>query len=140
MVKVGAALGAGLLLAACREHFGEEIAEGRRMIGSAAGEIEPLKTAAAPVVGAERRAGIVVGAPLRIHQRFVRLEDLPEARFRRAVTRVDVRVIPPRETTVRALDVRLARVVFQPKDDVEIHLRFLLFLLVNDLRVDDVAL
>jgi hypothetical protein len=36
VVKVGAALGAGLLLAACREYFGEEIAEGRRVIGSTA--------------------------------------------------------------------------------------------------------
>src|SRR6185503_16602536 len=98
VVEVDAALGSGPLLAARREDLGEQIAKGRGVVAAAAGEVEPLEPArAAPVAAGDRRSRVVARAPLGIDQRLVGLENLPEAGFRRPVTRVDVRVIPPGE-------------------------------------------
>ena len=51
-----------------------------------------------------QRAGVVPQPPIRIAQRLVRARDLLEARFRRVVTRIDVRVKFPRKPLVGALD------------------------------------
>ena len=136
-MKIGAALRRGPLLAARREHFREEIAEGRRVIAAAAREVEPLEAGCPAIVAGYRRTGVIAGAPLRIDQRFVGLENLPETCFGRPVTRIDVRVEPPREAPVGALDFRLRRAVLETEDDVKVHL---LLLFVDDLCVDDIAL
>src|SRR5712691_7716505 len=120
-MEIGAPLGRGPLLAARREDFREEIAEGGRVVAAAAGEIEPLEAAGAAIVSAERRTGIVAGATRRIDQGLVGLENLAEPRFSRAIARIDVGMKPARQAPVRALDLRLRRAVLETEDDVEIH-------------------
>ena len=69
-----------------------------------------------------QRAGVVSQPPLRIAQRLVRARDLLEARFRRVVTRVDVRVILPRKPLVGALDLDQRRPARQSQELVQIHM------------------
>ena len=59
--------------------------------------------------------------PIGIAQRLVGLRDLAELRRRRAVARIDVRMILPREPLVGALDVAERRAALEPEEDVEIH-------------------
>ena len=102
-----------LLFAARGEHVGKQVAEGGGVVNAAAGEIEAFEPRRAPAPPADGRAGVVAHPALRIDQRLVGLEDLAEARFRRPVTRIDVRVIPPGEAPVGSLDLRLARAVLE---------------------------
>ena len=105
-MKIGAADRLGRVrLLPLREHFGEQIAErGRVGVRHAAGKIEPLELERHRCRHRRQRAGVVPQPPIRIAQRLVRARDLLEARFRRVVTRIDIRVILPRKPLVGALD------------------------------------
>jgi len=131
LMQIDATLGRGPAVAASGEDFSEQVAEGGRVITRETRKIESFE-AARRVVTALRRAGVVPGTPLRIDQRLVRLEDLPEASLGRPVAWIDIRVIPPSEPPVRALDFRFARTVLETEDDVEVHLQ----LLICDLRFE----
>jgi hypothetical protein len=121
-VQIGSALRRRQARPALGEHFGEQIAEGRRVVNSTRREIESLESA--PVlrfVRARRVPGVVARPARRIDQRLVRLEDLTEPRRRRLVTRVDVRVKPARKTTVSPLDLGLRRSLLNAEHYVQIH-------------------
>ena len=109
---------------------------------------------AGPAEHGRRHAERVVLAPaLRIGEDLVRLGDRPEPHGGRAVARVDVRVIPPRQPPVRALDlvklcVARARRAGRrgPSDQrsgfglrIASGLDFVLLPLVHHFRVDHVA-
>src|SRR5262249_19187805 len=68
-----------------------------------------------------RTTRVVPAAPLRVDERFVGLEDLPESRGGRAVARIDVRVEFPREPLVGALDLHGRRALLQAQNQVEVH-------------------
>ena len=124
-MEVDAALGGGPLFAARREDVREQIAEGGGVVGATTREVEPFEPGRAAIAAdADWGAGVVARPPLGIDQRLVGLENLAEAGFRRPVTRVDVRVKPPGEASVRALDLRLRRAVLETEDDVEVHVDF----------------
>src|SRR5688500_15237481 len=90
-VQVSALLGGRVLRNAVGEDFREQIAEGCGMIRPAHREIEALEAAGAALVGQIRgTTRVVPGAAIWIDERFVRLENLPEARLGHAITRVDV--------------------------------------------------
>src|SRR2546427_7877380 len=93
------------------------------MISAAAREVEALEAARAAIVADDRRAGVVARPPFRIDQRLVGLENLAEAGFRRPVTRIDVRVIPPGEASVGTLDLQVRRAVLETENHVQIHKR-----------------
>src|SRR5262245_66090824 len=97
--------------AAFGQHFGEQIAEGRRVVDTPCGEIEPLETGRSNRVRLARIARVVPGSAGRIDQRLIRLEDLTESRLGGAITRIDVRMIPSRESSIRPLDLGLRRAV-----------------------------
>ena len=138
-MKVGAALLGRPLLATRREDFRKQVAKCRRGIGAAPREVEPFEARrAALTASAHGRPRVVLRAPLGIDQRLVGLENLAEARFRRPVARIDIRVIPPGEAPVGALDLRLRRALLEAEDDVKIQC--LLLLLIYNFRVDHVSL
>src|SRR5688572_8664101 len=98
LVQIRATLLGPAAAAAFGEHLRKEVPERRRMIGAARREVEPFEAAPRAIVaGLESQTGVVARPPLRIHQDFVGVQDLPEARFRHAVTRIDVRMEPPRQ-------------------------------------------
>ena len=106
LMQIGAALGGRGSPAALPSDVGEQIAEGRRRDRAAARprsrtlRSRPLRRL---VPGAQlRRRRSAAGARDRSASRTPR--DLAELRGRRAVTRIDVRMIPARQPPVRALD------------------------------------
>jgi hypothetical protein len=122
-MQVGTAFGCFLRCAAIGEHFREQIAEGHRLVTAPGGKIESFEAAgpaAAPVVGAAS-ARVVPRAAVGIHQRLVCLEDLPEAGFGHAVAGIDVRMKPPGEPPVGALDLRLRRAGRQSEHYIQVH-------------------
>ena len=104
------------------EHLGEQIAEGRRMVRTARREVESFEPRRL-TLRRRRRAmpGVVARAARRIDQRLVCLENLPESLLGRLITRIDVRVISTRKTTVRPLDLGLRRPLRHAQNDVQIH-------------------
>ena len=112
LMQIGAAqrLGFRAALLALPQHVSEEVAEGRRRRSAdAGGEVEPFKTERGRLHSRPGRAhGVVPPPAIGIAERLVRFRDLTELRRRRAVAWVDVRVEPPRQTPVRALDHRPA--------------------------------
>src|SRR5678815_904369 len=125
LVQVGAAFVRHTLASALAQPFREEITERRRVVGAAGGKIEPFKPALRPCLAwLEPLTRVVARSTLRIDQRLVGVQDLPEPRLRDAIARIDVRVKPARKTTVGALDVGLRRAMRQSQDDVQIHSYF----------------
>ena len=121
-MQIRAALLRGRAPAALGEHLGEQVAERRRVVRAAGREVEALE----PRRLTARRdldpmPGVVPRPAARIDQGLVRLQDLPESRLGRLVARIDIRVIPPRETAVRTLDLGVRRSVRHAEDDVQIH-------------------
>ena len=110
-------------LLALAQDVGEQIAEGgRRRAADAHREVEPLE----PDAGRLGRDGrdahrVVPPPPVGIAERLVRFGDLAELRRGRAVTRIDVRVIPPGQPLVRALDVALRRGPLHAEEHVIVH-------------------
>ena len=105
------------------EHVREQIAE-RRCVGAvhADGEVEPFEAERGttwPLVHCA--GGVVTTAPIRIDERLVSLRDLPELRFSLVVARIDIRMVPPRQPLVRALDVGDRCAALNAEDDVEVH-------------------
>ena len=125
LVQVGAAFVRHTLSSALAQHLREEITERRRVVGAAGGKIETFKPALRPCVARlDPLTRVVARSTLRIDQRLVRVQDLPESRLRDAITRIDVRVKPARKTTVGALDVGLRRAMRQSQNDVQVHSYF----------------
>ena len=148
LVQIGAALGRRLCRAslALAQDVGEQIAEGGRRRAADArprSRTPRSRRVGRSAVDAADADRVVPPPPVRIAQRLVRLGDLPELRRRRAVTRIDVRVIPPRQPPVRALDVAQRRAPARGRGGRRspCNRRFsLLRSFVHHLRVDDVAL
>ncbi len=124
VVQIGAAFrrpGGRALL----KDFGEQVAEGRR-VGTfdADGKIEALEPERPCILGGRRRTvHVVPTATVGIAQCLVGLGDLPELCGGHPVPRVDVRVVTPRQTLVRALDVVQRRAAFEAQEKIEIHQR-----------------
>ena len=113
-MQIGSALGRARPRTARAEHLGKQIAKRGRMVDAARREIESLEPAgAARVLRVRHEPRVVARAPLRIHQRLVRLDDLTEAHFRRVIPGVHVRMKAPRQTPIRPLDVGLGGAVRQ---------------------------
>ena len=92
-----------------------------------------------------RMPGRVVAPPaIGIAQRLVRFGDLAELRRRHAVARVDVRMKPPRQPLVGALDLadasRPARVRGQCRSPSNLRIAEWRIAFVDNLRIDDIAL
>ena len=105
------------------EQFREQIAEGgRRGPARADRKIESLE-AHRDLFRRSRRpaAGVVPPAPLRIAQRLVRFGDLPELHGGGSISGIDVRMMPPCEPLVRALDIGQRRTTLDSQKDVKIH-------------------
>src|SRR5207253_2884682 len=108
------------------EDVGEEITEGRRC-GSvdADRKVKSLEAVRRSHLHARRGSrGVVAAAAFRIAQRLVRFRDLPELLRRQPVTRVDVRMVPPRQPLVGPLDVVQRRATLDAEQNVEIHWQF----------------
>ena len=103
LMEIGSALGRRTAAATLAQYFREQVAERRRMVAPRAEKSNPSK----PLFGRSSRAstwpGVVARSALRVHQRFVRVEDLPEPRLRHAVSRIDIRVKPAREAAIGPL-------------------------------------
>ena len=85
-------------------------------------ESRELERTGSPTRPARSARGVVLLPAFRIAQRLVRLGDPVEQRFGLAVTRVDPRVIPPRQPPIRPLDLGRARARREAEDDVEVHI------------------
>src|SRR5439155_7117358 len=124
LMKIGAALRAFLPpLFALMKDIGKEIAE-RRCVGAADARreveaFEPVRAIDSQVSG--RPGGVVAAPPIRVAQRFVRFDDLPELRRRSPIARVDVGMVFTRKPLVRPLHVDERRVPIEPEYNVEVH-------------------
>src|SRR5262245_26581050 len=148
-MQIGAALLGRRAPAALGQDFRKQIAECRRVIGPTSRKIESLEPRGlSPRRLCRAVAGVVARTSRWINQRFVRLENLSESLLGRLIARVDVRVKPPRKTTVSPLDLGLRRSLLHAENDIQIHLRIFdvgspitnALLVVHDLGVDDVPL
>src|SRR5207249_10133942 len=125
LIQVGPALNRVLAppRLALEQDIGEQVAErGRVGPADADAEVESFEAKARLLGTAGHGAGGIVPAPpIRIDQRLVGLGYLAEMRGRHLIAGIDIRVIFPRQTLVRPLDVRGRRAPLQTEDDVEIH-------------------
>ena len=71
--------------------------------------------------GDARPSGVVTAPAIRIDQRLVGVEHLPEANRGLAVARVDVRMPAAREASIGALDVALAGLPLNAEHNVKVH-------------------
>ena len=110
------------LLHRATEKLAEQIAEGRRIVDAARREVEALEPRRlALVFHFDAMTRVVPRSPCGIDQGFVRVQNLPESLLGGLVTRIDVRVIPPRKTAVRTLDLGVRGSVRHAQYDVQIH-------------------
>src|SRR5262249_47840270 len=118
-------LGAAVPRAALREDFGEQIAEGRRVVALAPDadrEVEALEAERRRVRLARAHAGRVVAVtPIRIAERLVGFGNLSELLLRQPIARVDVGMMLARQPLVRALDVVQRRAALEAEHYVKVH-------------------